>query len=80
MIGHPKDGLKPSPMQDLPLVHCNEIPAGKIIQKHIEIYNKYSLLFFKFKALKDDITFRLYYAGDFASPKEKKELLIIKDK
>ena len=69
MIGHPKEGLKPSPTNDYPLFHTCEIANGSKVKRYFEIYHKYSLLFFKMKAVSSDITLKLKYFGTLSAPK-----------
>lgn len=42
-----------------------KVEAGKIEQYFIEIFDRFSLVYFCIKCLEHDITLRLYYLGDF---------------
>jgi hypothetical protein len=74
IVGHPKGEV--NPFNVLGIKQNVKVEAGKTSHRIIEIYNEYSLFYFKVDIEAHDISVRLYYLGDFESKVEVKKLLL----
>jgi hypothetical protein len=78
LVGYQKESVKP--FNPLEITDVFVVDSGKISRRCFEVFEDYSLFYFKIDVVALDITIRLYYAGEIDSERPSEKLLIEQEK
>ena len=62
MVGCPKSTLKPFSSN---IKHLIKIDARNSERRYLEVYDRFSLLYFNIQCIEYDVSIRFFYLGDF---------------
>lgn len=81
-VGINKSSVKPFHSQAFQNPHQIRVEARKMEKRYIEIYDRFSLLYFCINCLEYDLTVRFYYLGDFDRPEgsDDRRLLFVSER
>ena len=77
-IGYPQESASPHSTAGVP--ECIDIERGATISRTFEVFEDYSIFFFRIQVVSLDITVRLFYLGEMESEKQAKKLLLTHEK